>query len=82
MTMYHGGDVVDRAQAVLDAHAVSSADGLCVACRVPGPCGRYEGAAAVFAQSLRLPRRIPGVTRPELIGARRVGFRGLLSGVG
>lgn len=48
MTMYHGGDVVDRAQAVLDAHAVSSADGLCVACRVPGPCGRYEGAAAVL----------------------------------
>ncbi|MER7456313.1 MULTISPECIES: hypothetical protein [Micromonospora] len=71
MTTYLGGEQVDHAQAVLDRHAVSSADGLCLACRVPGPCEQHERAAKVFQVSLRLPRRVPGATQPHLIGVRR-----------
>ena len=78
MTTYSGGDLVDRAQTVLDRHAVSSADGLCLACRVPGRCTEHDAAARVFVRSARLPQR-PGSTRPELIGAKRIGKRGLLA---
>lgn len=78
MATYHGGGGLDRAQVNLELHAVSSADGLCVACGIPGPCRTHEQAAAVFALSYRLPRRVPGATRPELVGARRLGVRGLL----
>ncbi|MBE1484989.1 hypothetical protein [Plantactinospora soyae] len=78
-TTYHGGDQIERAQKTLERHAVSSADGLCLACRVTGPCAAHEQAAKVFRFALRLPRRVPGATRPELIGARRVGVPGLLS---
>ena len=72
--IYRGGTQLDRAQAELDRHAVSSADGLCVQCKVLGPCAAHEAAARVFALSARLPRRIPGATHPELIGAKRVDF--------
>jgi hypothetical protein len=68
-TTYHGGTQLDRAQAVLDRHAVSSGDGLCVECKVLGPCPEHEAAALVFALSARLPRRRPGATRPESVGA-------------
>jgi hypothetical protein len=81
VTTYHGGPQIDHAQAALERHAVSSADGLCVACGVPGPCAEHETAAKVFRLSLRLPRRVPGATRPELIGTRRPGQRGLLDQV-
>jgi len=70
--MYRGGEQIDRAQQALERHAVSSADGLCITCRVPGPCVQNDMAAQVFLASLRLPRRVPGLTRPELIGAQRV----------
>jgi len=73
-TTYHGGTRLDQAQATLDRHAVSSGDGLCVECRVLGPCAEHEAAAKVFALSPRLPRRRPGATRPELMGAKRAGF--------
>jgi hypothetical protein len=76
-TTYHGGVQVDEAQAVLDQHAVSSADGLCVACKVLGPCRYNEAAAKVFTLSARLPQRRPGATRPELLGAKRTDFRWL-----
>ena len=72
MTTYHGGAQVDHAQAVLDQHVISSADGRCLACQLPGPCPQREAAARAFAASLRLPRRSPGATRPELINARRI----------
>jgi hypothetical protein len=72
MAIYPGGERVDHAQQVLDRHAVSSGDGLCLTCRHPGPCEHYEKAVQVFATSLRLPRRTPGATRPELINARRL----------
>ncbi|GAA1799293.1 hypothetical protein HC028_16240 [Planosporangium flavigriseum] len=73
MTTYGGErDQLAIAQEVLDRHATSSADGLCIECGVPGPCYRRETAVVIFSRYLRLPRRIPGATRPELVGARRV----------
>ena len=81
-TTYHGGTRIDDAQAVLDRHTVSSADGLCVTCKVPGPCAERETAARVFVSSARLPRRRPGATRPELLGARRTDFRWLAEPAG
>ncbi|MDG4798825.1 hypothetical protein [Micromonospora sp. WMMD1082] len=73
-TTYHGGTRIDQAQAMLDRHAVSSGDGLCVECKVLGPCPEHEAAAKVFALSARLPRRRPGATRPESVNARRGEF--------
>src|SRR3712207_6549431 len=78
-TTYPGGERVERAQVMLERHAVSSADGLCLACGVPGPCPERDAASAVFRLSLRLPRRVPGATRPELVGARRVGAVGMFT---
>lgn len=78
MATYSGGDQIDRAQTVLDLHTVSSADGKCLACGMAGPCAEQERAARVFALALRLPRRVPGASRPELVGARRVCAIGLL----
>lgn len=72
---------MDQAQQALERLAVSSADGLCLAYRVPGPCAEHEAAVRLFMLSTRLPRRIPGTTRPELIGTRHVDSPGLLAGV-
>jgi hypothetical protein len=82
VTTYPGGEQIDHAQATLERHAVSSADGLCLSCGVPGPCAEHATAAKVFTLSLRLPRRVPGATRPELVGARLVGGRGALARAG
>ncbi|MFI6759465.1 hypothetical protein ACIBF5_10045 [Micromonospora sp. NPDC050417] len=78
MGVYHGGDQIELAQQTLELHTVSSANGHCMACGVPGPCAAQEQATKVFLFALRLPRRIPGLTRPELIGARQMGLPGLL----
>jgi hypothetical protein len=75
MSTYSGGLRVDRAQEVLEQHAVSSASGLCLACGVPGPCDEHVAATKVFTLSARLPRRRPGATHPELVGAKRANFR-------
>ena len=61
-----------EAQAVLNLHATSSATGLSGVCGIPGPCFRCDTAMSVFSRYHRLPRRIPGLSKPELIGARRV----------
>jgi hypothetical protein len=74
MATYHGGRQIDHAQAMLDRHAVSSGDGLCMECKVLGPCAKHEAAAKVFLLSARLPRRRPGATRPELIGTKQGDF--------
>jgi hypothetical protein len=74
-SVYPGGMQVDRAQAVLDEHVVVMATGRCGGCGAAAPCPEREDAARVFRHSVRLPRRIPGATRPEL---RRVGARSLL----
>ena len=71
---------LSEAQALLDEHVTSSATGRCLACDSLGPCWRRENAVVVFSRTLRLPTRQPGATRPELVGAVRVGVPGLLAG--
>lgn len=63
-------------QAVIDTHPISSGDGRCVQCQVEGPCAPRYAALVRLANQRRLPRRRPGATKPELIGARRVRFDG------
>lgn len=77
MSTYRGVGSIERAQTDLDRHVMSCADGVCLTCGVPGPCEAHERAARLFRSSLRLPLRRPGATRPELVGARRVGAGGL-----
>ncbi len=64
---------LDLAQYVLDQHVTSFADGRCRECGAPGPCLRRVTASSVFTRHHRLPRRVPGATRPELVNARRIG---------
>jgi hypothetical protein len=75
---YPGGRQVDDAQSTLDTHVVVLATGLCLGCGEPGPCPERVRAELVFRHSLRLPRRTPGASRPEIVGARRVGVPGWL----
>jgi hypothetical protein len=83
MTIYHGeAEQLAVAQEVLDRHATSSANGLCMTCKKPGPCAVRETAAAMFSRYSRLPRRVPGASRPELVGARRVDVARRLASVG
>lgn len=62
-----------EAQTVLDRHVTSSVNGRCMECDALGPCYRREAAVSIMARYLWLPLRTPGASRPELIGARRVG---------
>ncbi len=67
---YYGGTaerLLSEAQATLDRHA-SGLDGRCVACGTSGPCPHREHAVVTYSRYLRLPRRRPGATRPELAG--------------
>jgi len=57
----------------INEHATLSGSGLCRACRVEGPCDSRASADGTLHRTGILPRRAPGVTRPELIGLRRVG---------
>ncbi len=79
MATYGATDQIENAQDVFDEHLVSSVTGLCLVCGVPGHCQRRETAGALFFVSLQLPRRRPGATRPELLGARCVGSGSLLT---
>jgi hypothetical protein len=82
-TTYYGetaDEKLSEAQALLDEHVTSSATGRCLACDSLGPCWRRENAVVIFSRTLRLPTRLPGASRPELVGARRVGAPGLLAG--
>jgi hypothetical protein len=72
-------DPLSKAQATLDEHVTSSATGHCLACDSPGPCRQRENAVIIFSRTLRLPARWPGASRPELVGAVRVGVPGLLA---
>lgn len=60
------------AQQVLDTHVTSSQTGRCRECGAKGPCFRRETAMAVWSLKRWLPRRVPGLSQPERIGARRV----------
>jgi len=74
-TTYYATTAEERlseAQRTLDRHIVSSVSGRCIDCGQLGPCPAREAAALVFSRLLRLPVRRPGVTRPELVSARRV----------
>lgn len=61
---------LDDAQGLLDAHP-TGIDGCCVACGERGCAGRAV-ALRRLGQAGLLPRRKPGATRPERVGARRV----------
>jgi hypothetical protein len=65
-------DQLTEAQQTLDVHTVSST-GFCVTCKILGPCRARAQAESIFFRSLRLPRRHPGATHPELLGVGRVG---------
>jgi hypothetical protein len=74
-TTYYGvtaDDQLTEAQRTLDTHVTSNANGRCIECGAYGPCLKRETAAVIFSHTLRLPRRRPGATRPELVGARRL----------
>lgn len=75
MTTTYTGEEMQLAivQDGLDRHVTSSADGQCVQCRVPGPCLRRVTATLVFLRFGRLPRRTPGITRPDLACAAPAG---------
>ena len=47
MATYNGGRLIEEAQAMLDAHTVSYADGLCQGCGAVAPCPEHEAAARV-----------------------------------
>jgi hypothetical protein len=74
MTVYASASrrSIDELQNFLDLHAISSADGRCVRCKVEGPCEARAGALRELGARHQLPRRRAGATRPELIGARKV----------
>jgi hypothetical protein len=75
MATYRGAtQELASAQLILDEHVTDSRSGRCRACGTPGPCWRRETAVVVFSRYGRLPRRRPGATRPEAVGARRVRF--------
>ncbi|MFI7646701.1 hypothetical protein ACIBTZ_11555 [Micromonospora sp. NPDC049460] len=70
MTTYLSGAVRDQlraAQAQLDWHTPSSADGRCVGCGEESPCPQRRAALRVFGRYGCLPRRWPGASRPELV---------------
>jgi hypothetical protein len=75
VTAYLAAAVVvqlDQAQRLLDSHVMTLNTGACRLCGTVGTCDYRDAAAATFARYQRLPRRRPGASRPELVGARRV----------
>jgi hypothetical protein len=70
MTVYTLADVIERAQETLDVHVLGSHTGRCLACNEL-ECPYREEAVRVFSRYNHLPIRRPGMTRPELISARR-----------
>lgn len=61
------------AQQTLNTHATSTT-GACATCGDIGPCAAWQRAASAFAKHVQavLPRRVPGLTRPDRTGARRI----------
>jgi hypothetical protein len=66
-------DELAEAQKTIDEHVISAASGRCIMCDLAVTCPPRESAMGAFARARRLPRRRPGASRPQLIGARRVG---------
>ncbi|WP_320068091.1 hypothetical protein [Micromonospora sp. RTGN7] len=72
MTVYLSGATRDQlraAQVQFDQHTPSSADGRCAGCGEEGPCSPRQAALRVFGRYGCLPRRWPGASQPEHIGA-------------
>jgi hypothetical protein len=63
---------LEQAQRLLDAHVMALNTGLCRLCGTLDSCDYRDAASATFARYRRLPRRRPGASRPELVGARRL----------
>jgi hypothetical protein len=63
---------LDQAQRLLDAHVMVLNSGTCRLCGTRNSCGYRDAASAIFARYRRLPRRRPGASQPEMVGARRV----------
>jgi hypothetical protein len=59
---------LDQAQFLLEQHI--SRTGRCTACGEPEPCGTTVEAQKLMARYGRLPRRRPGLTRPDLCAPR------------
>ena len=81
-TTYYGTTAEEQlavAERVLVEHA-TGIDGRCGRCRTLGPCYRRETALSVFSRTLRLPRRAPGASRPELLGAKTAGTAKTVNG--
>jgi hypothetical protein len=72
VTTYLSGAALNQlqeAQAELEQHLVSGADGRCICCRELEPCASRQRVHALFTQYGRLPRRTAGMTKA---GLRRV----------
>lgn len=70
MTVFLSAAALDQlraAQAQLDRHTASSADGRCVVCAQDDPCQLRRVALRVFGRYGVLPRRWPGASRPERV---------------
>ena len=61
-----------QAQQLLDEHVARADNGRCMRCGEIEPCAPRIAALRLFWAAPMLPRRIPGLSRPELIGARWV----------
>src|SRR5437660_1049604 len=59
---------LDQAQAELDEHLPSGADGRCLACRQEIPCRTRERASLTFQRYGALPQRRPGLARVRPVG--------------
>src|SRR5947209_17824898 len=79
VTIYHGGDQLDRAQKTLERHAMSSANGRGVSCRIPGAWMHYESATRVIKLLLRLPLRVTGLNQSRLFNCCRVTTHGAVA---
>jgi hypothetical protein len=64
--------LLSHAQIAIEQHGLSLATCTCRACGAAFPCAEYEKAVDLFRRASSLPRRRPGASHPELLGARRV----------
>jgi hypothetical protein len=65
-------DAVARQQEILDVHVPAAGTGACLGCGAMD-CPQREAAVQWFRRCyVVLPRRRPGASQPELVGARRL----------
>jgi hypothetical protein len=57
-------DPINTAQAVIDDHLAGSAGYWCLICKTRMPCDPIVEFAAKLNEHYKLPRRVPGATRP------------------